>query len=112
MRRPSEVAIGLALTLAAVAAGSALYSYLGPANSGLAATPDVAASAQREWVAMQTEPAGEPLRVANPFDATEVFEFPSGTSEADAHEAVAGFLLERATLRGAVSGRKRAEPRG
>ncbi len=112
MRRPSEVAIGLALTLAAVAAGSALYSYLGPANSGRVATSGVDASTQREWVAMETQPVGEPLRVENPFDSTEVFEFPSGTSEADAREAVAGFLLERATLRGAVSGRGRAEPRG
>ncbi len=112
MRRPGEVAIALALTLAAVAAGSALYSYLGPANSGRAATPGVAGSTQHEWVAMQTEPVGEPLRVANPFDSSEVFEFPSGTSEADAHEAVAGFLLDRATRRGAVGPRRHADPNG
>ncbi|MGH8239789.1 MAG: hypothetical protein ACREXP_22645 [Steroidobacteraceae bacterium] len=61
---------------------------------------------------MQAEPIGEPLFVANPFDSTEVFEFPAGTSEADAHEAVAGFLLERATRRGAAAGRRHTGPKG
>jgi hypothetical protein len=37
-----------------------------------------------------------PVHFANPFDASEVFEFPPGTSKADAHKAVAGMLLERA----------------
>ncbi|HEY7641461.1 MAG TPA: hypothetical protein VH814_17165 [Steroidobacteraceae bacterium] len=57
---------------------------------------------------MQPEPAGEPLRIANPFDASEVFEFPASTSESDAREAVAGFLIERATRRGAIVPRKHA----
>ena len=92
MRRPGEVAIALALSVAAVAAGSALYSALRPAEPVRVVQP--------EWVAMQTEPVGEPVRVANPFDASEIFEFPAGTSEADARDAVAGFLIERATSRG------------
>jgi hypothetical protein len=46
------------------------------------------------------QPSREPLRVANPFDSTEIFEFPAGTNEADAREAVAGFLIERAARRG------------
>jgi hypothetical protein len=37
-----------------------------------------------------------PVRVRNPFDATEVFEFPAGTSETEAREATAELLLERA----------------
>jgi hypothetical protein len=98
MRRSGEIAIALALTVAAFAAGSALYSERRPAAPVRVAQP--------EWVAMQTEPAGEPIRVANPFDASEVFEFPAGTSEADAQEAVAGFLIERASNR-AVSGTRR-----
>ena len=40
--------------------------------------------------------ANEPLRIKNPFDRTEVFEFPPGTSEADAREAVTKLLMERA----------------
>lgn len=39
---------------------------------------------------------GEPVQVKNPFDATEVFQFASGTSETDAQLAVASLLLQRA----------------
>jgi hypothetical protein len=37
-----------------------------------------------------------PVRFTNPFDATEVFEFPSGTSETEARQAVADLLVQRA----------------
>jgi hypothetical protein len=37
-----------------------------------------------------------PVRFANPFDATEIFEFPSGTSDTEARQAVADLLLQRA----------------
>lgn len=40
-----------------------------------------------------------PVHFTNPFDATEVFEFPPGTSEAQAHFAVAEVLLQRARER-------------
>jgi hypothetical protein len=43
--------------------------------------------------------AAEPVRFANPFDVHEVFAFPAGTSEAEAREAVAQVLLERAAER-------------
>ena len=36
------------------------------------------------------------MRIKNPFDATEVFEFPHGTTESEAREAVAERLLSRA----------------
>lgn len=39
------------------------------------------------------------VRFANPFDGTEVFEFPPGTSEAEAQRRVAALLLERARAR-------------
>lgn len=41
----------------------------------------------------------EPVRFANPFDAAEVFEFPPGTTEAEARDAVAAVLKERAMSR-------------
>jgi len=44
-------------------------------------------------------PVGDVLRYRNPFDAAEVFEFPPGTSRADARRAVAAFLLQRACER-------------
>ena len=37
-----------------------------------------------------------PVRFANPFDATEVFEFPPGTSVEEAREAAAEILINRA----------------
>jgi hypothetical protein len=40
-----------------------------------------------------------PVRFQNPFDATEVFEFPSGTTETEARDAVAELLLKRALER-------------
>ena len=43
--------------------------------------------------------AGKPVRFANPFDPKEVFEFPAGTSEAEARDAVAEVLMERAMKR-------------
>ncbi|HEY2398919.1 MAG TPA: hypothetical protein VGI23_01125, partial [Steroidobacteraceae bacterium] len=36
----------------------------------------------------------EAVRIKNPFDRTEAFEFPPGTSKAEAREAVAKLLLE------------------
>jgi hypothetical protein len=45
--------------------------------------------------ALQTEP----VTFANPFDATEVFQFPSGTSETEARQSVAELLMQRARER-------------
>jgi hypothetical protein len=42
----------------------------------------------------------EPVRISNPFDRTEIFEFPAGTSKADARAAVSKLLMERAHDRG------------
>jgi hypothetical protein len=36
------------------------------------------------------------VRIKNAFDATEVFEFPPGTTESEARDAVAQLLLTRA----------------
>ena len=43
-----------------------------------------------------TSSAPEPVRFTNPFDKYEVFEFPPGTSEVEARDAVADLLLQRA----------------
>jgi hypothetical protein len=45
-------------------------------------------------------PEDSPMRFTNPFDPSEVFEFPAGTSEDDARESVAQILFERARERG------------
>ena len=41
----------------------------------------------------------QPVRFANPFDSQEVFEFPPGTTETEARDAVAAVLKERAMSR-------------
>jgi hypothetical protein len=45
------------------------------------------------------EAAARPVRFRNPFDSNEVFEFPPGTSYAEARDAVAAMLLKRAQER-------------
>jgi hypothetical protein len=44
-------------------------------------------------------PAAATLKFANPFDPTEVFEFPAGTTAEEAQERVAETLLQRAQER-------------
>jgi hypothetical protein len=44
-------------------------------------------------------PAPEPVLFRNPFDRSEVFEFPAGTTQAEARDAVAEILMQRARER-------------
>jgi hypothetical protein len=44
--------------------------------------------------------AAEPVLFKNPFDRTEVFEFPAGTTQQEARDAVAKLLMDRAQGRG------------
>jgi hypothetical protein len=48
-------------------------------------------------------PPQEPVSFVNPFDSAEIFLFPAGTSQSEARDAVAEFLLERARERAAES---------
>lgn len=110
MRKPGELALALAVTFAGVAAGYAVYSYWKPIGSGSLQASNVVVAAtdfQPDPEPLEPEPApvGAPVRVANPFDSSEIFEFPYGASEADAREAIAGFLMERAVNRGVVGAR-------
>jgi len=45
------------------------------------------------------EVAQEPVKFTNPFDKSEVFEYPPGTTEAEAREATSQVLLQRAMER-------------
>jgi hypothetical protein len=59
-------------------------------------------------------PPPEPVVLVNPFDKTEKFTFPPGTSKAEAREQMATMLLQRAAERGANRPRARklaAEPK-
>jgi hypothetical protein len=64
-------------------------------------------------VQVAESPPPEPVVLVNPFDKTEKFTFPPGTSKADAREQMANLLLQRAVERGANRPRARklaAEP--
>ena len=63
----------------------------GPISAPPAATPPA-------------EPQKPPVRFRNPFDASEVFEFPPGTSATEARQSVAKLLLQRARERREAGG--------
>lgn len=111
MRKPGELGLMLAVAIAGVAAGYAVFSYWQPIGGGRMAASSTVVAANFEPHAGSDavlEPVmGAPVRVANPFDASEIFEFPHGTSEADARDAIAGFLMERAVTRGAIGTKRR-----
>ena len=44
-------------------------------------------------------PAAPTVKIANPFDPSETFEFPPGTTEDEAKDSAASLLLERARQR-------------
>lgn len=67
-----------------------------PQPPASAAARSTAVNPGRALIASSSKPA---VRVTNPFDATEVFEFPSGTSDAEGRDKVAQILLQRARER-------------
>jgi len=70
------------------------------------------AAAPRDTSSPTETPRVVPVRYANPFDSTEVFEFPPGTSESEARDAVADRLLQRARERLNLPARTRMARRG
>lgn len=92
----------LSLPLSLIAAvGIVGATYVVASSDG--ATQSAANASQR--VAPSESPAPQqfadtkPVRFTNPFDAEEVFEFPAGTTETQARDAVADVLLKRAMSR-------------
>jgi hypothetical protein len=102
-RRTARIDFICNVTFAVAVLGIAVAS-LWPASDRHPPTPAVikAAPVAELAPAAAAEPQGEPLRIKNAFDATEVFEFPSGTAESEARAAVAELLLSRARERRAL----------
>jgi hypothetical protein len=86
-------------TIAAVAVIGATYVLTKSDRGNLPAADTPQHLAQSQWPAPQQLATGEPVRFANPFDTDEVFEFPAGTTETEARDAVADVLLKRAMSR-------------
>lgn len=86
------------LQTAAVTVLSGGLTYLATNRQELVHAADAVVRAVAPQAAAPSTPPVEDARVryANPFDATEVFEFPAGTSEAEARREVADTLMRRA----------------
>jgi GYF domain 2 len=96
----TQLTVFASFIVAAVAIVSTLYSYSGPVlidgdAPGSSLPPIPASLAQIDPV----EAAPLPVRVKNPFDASEVFEFPPGTPQNVARDKVADILMARAMER-------------
>jgi hypothetical protein len=100
VRSPLVMLCGLAVVGAALAAAALHDSYAPSAAPAAAAV----APPSPPPVQAASEPAPEEpkyVEVVNPFDATEVFRFPPGTSKAEARDQMAELLLKRAIARNA-----------
>jgi hypothetical protein len=96
----ARVALWLSGIVAVATMAAALYIQIPSMRAGDAASPVAPhETIQQRWAAVAEEPEPEPVRVANPFDASEIFEFPAGTSHAEARASMAEMLLERARER-------------
>jgi hypothetical protein len=96
-RRTARIDFVCNVTFAVAFVGTAVAS-LWPASDRHPPAPAITSAAPLAEVASArpTEPQGAPVRIKNAFDATEVFEFPYGTTESEAREAAAELLLSRA----------------
>lgn len=98
----TRVAFGLSAAVALVTLAAVFRLYAPslraePQPASAFAPPD---AGETRWAAAEPiEEQGEPVLFVNPFDETEVFEFPAGTTEAAARAAVAEILMARATER-------------
>jgi hypothetical protein len=96
-RETSLWRVAVALPFALTAIGALYFGLVLKDDSG--GTSALELAPQSELPASALESEGKPVLFANPFDANEVFEFPAGTSEAEARDAVAEILMERAMQR-------------
>src|SRR5882724_2678487 len=93
--RDTWPAVILCISVATVLSGGIAYLATTPALPIYVGANAVIRPAAPETTAPLSVDSA-PVRFTNPFDATEVFEFPSGTSETEARQAVADLLLQRA----------------
>lgn len=96
-----KIALAVAAPAIALLAGVAYLA----AKPVYTAAPPVPVVAQAEPVAEPEPPPAEeaePVRFKNPFDHREVFEFPAGTTKAEARDKVAEILMDRARERRAA----------
>lgn len=94
------IACAGAVSIAAIAAGIRDGAFHGSAANQVPPAIAQPKAVESEVPAPVVDTA--PVRVQNPFDKSEVFEFPAGTSEQDARDKVADLLMQRAVERQAL----------
>jgi type IV secretory pathway VirB10-like protein len=88
--------VAVAATLSAISSGIT-YVAATRAEANRAAEPQTYSAALVPSPTPHLSLPGEvPVKFVNPFDASEIFEFPAGTSQTGARDAVAEALLKRA----------------
>jgi hypothetical protein len=101
----SDIWVSLCVAIALGLAAVTIALWPSPQRAEAATQPNIPVVSTKvplESAASQTAPPeNSPMRFANPFDTSEVFEFPAGTTEDDARASVAEILFERARERGA-----------
>jgi hypothetical protein len=97
-----KIALGVAAPAVVLLAGIA---YLAAKPVYTAPPPALVVALAEPVVEPEAAPVeqAEPMRFANPFDHREVFEFPAGTTKAEARDRVAEILMDRARERRAAS---------
>jgi hypothetical protein len=99
-RRSAWTTVGAAAALCAVSSGVTYLATSWAHNN--TAEPRLSQVLLAPVPTPAPPPSGQPVRFVNPFDAGEVFVFPAGTTQSEARDAVANFLLERARERAAA----------
>jgi len=107
-------AVVAAASVTALAGVGYLYAFAGkhvPTPPAVAVTYEISDLQPIEASVKKAVLPGRPVRIKNPFDKREVFEFPPGTPKAQAREAVAKLLMERAMERRALYTSTPSRPR-
>jgi hypothetical protein len=99
--RARRLSAAVVLTIGAVAAAAAAVAVIVPMERGPQAIQTAMAPSPSPAIEEPAPPevVGPPVLFKNPFDDTEVFEFPPGTSPEEARAAVADLLVMRARER-------------
>lgn len=94
----ARIALSLVGAFVLVSAGYGLIAWY-KATPSLADTFEQKTSLRELLSEAASQAEAEPVRLTNPFDAKEVFEFSPGTTQDAARDAVAEILMKRAMAR-------------
>lgn len=95
-----RIVLAVSVAVTGIMVVGARYEYSTPDRRAASSMTTVLQKASQLETSVPTSDAEvEPVLFANPFDEAEVFEFPPGTSESEARDAVADMLMKRAMER-------------